>query len=380
MNRLSLARANLGRNKRRTVLTILSVAVALFLFGALRSVLTTLSAAEEVASETRLITRNAISIVFPLPQSYFERLRAMEGVREASWANWFGGIYIDEKNFFGQFAVDGERYLHLYPEMKIPADQREAFLAERAACVVGEQLIQRFGWSLGQDVTLRGTIYPGEWTFTIRAVYSTDNPSFGEENMLFHYDYLYEALPEQVSPNWYVLGLADPDDGARVSAAVDDMFRNSSASTRTETERAFQAGFITMYGNIQFLLSVIGMAVFFAVLLVAGNTMMMSARERTNEVGVLKTLGFTDRWVFALVMGESLFIALLGGGIGLLLTKGLVTAIGPRGGGFLPGFALAQSTVVLGIGMSVLLGTLSGLLPAWGASRLPVIQALRRLE
>lgn len=380
MNAFRLVRANLGRNKRRTVLTILSVAVALFLFGALRSVLTTLDAAESAASEARLVTRNAISIVFPLPQSYFERLRAVEGVSAISWANWFGGVYIDERNFFAQFAIDSERYLALYPEMKIPPGQREAYMAERTACIVGETLAKRFGWTLGQNVTIRGTIYPGEWTFTIRAIYSTDDPAFGSENMFFHYDYLYEGTQGQTTPNWYVLALANPDDGPRICAQVDEMFRNSSAATRTETERAFQAGFITMYGNIQFLLSVIGMAVFFAILLVAANTMMMAVRERTSEVGVLKTLGFSDRWVFGLVLGESLFIAVLGGGIGLLLAKGMVTAVGPRGFGVLPGFALAGSTVALGFAITVVLGIVSGFLPAWNASRLPVVQALRRVE
>lgn len=380
MTAFSLVRANLGRNKRRTVLTVLSVAVALFLFGALRSVITTLDAAEDAASEARLVTRNAISIVFPLPQSYFERLRALEGVTAVSWANWFGATYpADEREFFAQFAIDDERYLAMYPEMEIPEDQRKAYLAERTAALVGDDLARRFGWTLGQNITLRGTIYPGDWTFTLRAIYTSDNPAFGEESMMFHYDYLYEGSQGRTTPNWYVLQLADPADAGRVSAAVDDMFRNSPAATRTETERAFQAGFITMYGNIEFLLSVIGMAVFFAILLVAANTMMMAVRERTGEVGVLKTLGFSDRWLFGLVMGESLFIALLGGGLGLLLARGLVAGIGPRGGGVLPGFALAGSTVFLGLGIALLLGIVSGLLPAWSASRLPVVQALRRV-
>jgi putative ABC transport system permease protein len=369
---------NLLRNKRRTVLTVLSVAVALFLFATLRSVVTALDAVSEVGSEARLITRSATGITFPLPQSYYERLRAQEGVRSVSWANWFGGIYIDQRNFFAQFAIDEETYLAMYPEMVIPEDQRRAFLSERTAALVGSGLMERFGWSLGQNVTLQGTIFPGDWDFTIRAVYVPDDPSFGDQLFFFHYDYLYEGVNGQIIPGWYVVQLDDPTAAPAVIDRIDSMFENSSNPTETETEKAFNAGFVTMWGNIGFLVRAIGTAVFFAILLVAANTMMMAGRERISENAVLKTLGFQDGLLFRLVLVESVFITLLGGTLGVFGSKLL---FGPNNSvnAIIPGFQVEWSTVILGLTMAAALGVISGIVPAWQAMRLSVIEALRRV-
>lgn len=374
-----LVRANLFRRKRRTLLTALSVAAALFLLATLRSVLTTLEEAAKVGSEKRMITRNAISIVFFLPQSYYERLRAVPGVKSVSWANWFGGIYRDPRDFFAQFAIKAESYFPMVPEILVPEDQGKAFLAERTGAVVGRRLMERFGWKLGENVTLRGTIYPGDWAFTIRAVYTSTSPGFQEDAMFFHYEALSERFREFVQPNWYVLELEHPSLAASVARTIDDMFRNSPAATRTETERAFQTSFVTMYGNVGFLLSAIGMAVFFAILLVAANTMMTSARERTHEVAVLKTLGFGDGLLFGLVVAEALVIALSGALLGIAGAKLLFELTEFQGAGFLPGFAIRWDTVALGLLAALLLGVVSSAVPAWQAARLPVAQTLRRV-
>ena len=381
MKFLPLIWANLTRHKRRTVLTTLSVALALFLFASLRSVVTTLRATGEVGSESRMIVQSAKAIVFFLPQSYRERLLAVPGVQAVSWADWFGGVYQDPKNFFAQFAVDPETYLDVYAgDYELPADQRAAFIRERTACLVGKSLLDKFGWHLGQNVTLRGTIFEGDWSLTIRGVYRSLDPVFSEDAMLLHYDMLYERFPTWVRPGWYVLKLKDPTVAPQVAALVDSEFKNSSDPTKTGTERAFNAGFVTMWGNVSFLMNSIGMAVVFAILLVAANSMMLSARERTNEVGVLKTVGFGDRLLFGLVMAEAGSIALAGAVLGLGGATLLWPAIHISAMGFLPGFAVTPGTDALGAGIALLLALASGIVPALSAARLDAVQALRHVE
>jgi putative ABC transport system permease protein len=378
MKFVRLVWVNLMRNKRRSILTALSVAVALFLFGTLRSVETALQAAGDVGSEARLITRSAIGITFPLPEAYAQRLRALEGVRSVSWANWFGGVYVDTKNFFAQFAVDAETYFPMYPEMAIPDDQLTAFMGERTAAIAGSGLMERFGWRLGQTVTLQGTIFPGDWDLVIRGVYTPDDPSFGDESFFFHYDYLLERTNRQITPGWFALQLDDPNAAAEVSTRIDQVFENSTAPTKTETERAFNTGFITMWGNVSFLVRAVGTAVFFAILFVAANTMMMAARERVNEVAVLKTLGFGDGLLAALVLVEAGVITLVGGVLGIAGAKLMFGPSNPVNT-FVPGFAVEWKTVLLGLAIALTLGLVSGLVPAWQAGRLSVVEALRRV-
>jgi putative ABC transport system permease protein len=369
---------NLGRNKRRTVLTVLSVALAFFLFASLRSVLTTLAKASELGSESRLVVTNATGITFPMRQSQVPRLQAVEGIKSVSWSNWFGGIYDKPENFFAQFAIDAETLLPMYPEIQMPADQRAAFLAERTAAIVGKGLMEKFGWKLGQTVILKGTFVPGDWPFQIRAVYTASDPSFGDQNFYFHYTYLYEKSGRRVEPGWFVLQLSDPSRAPAISARVDTMFKNSQTPTKTQTEKAFSAGFVTMWGNVAFLMRAIGTAVFFAILFVAANTMMMAARERVGEIGVLKTLGFQDGTVFGIVIAEATIITLLGGAIGLLGARVLFGSTHALDG-FLPGFAVQGSTLAIGFGIAAALGLISGAVPAWQAARLSVVQALRRV-
>ncbi len=369
---------NLLRNKLRTVLTVLSVGVALFLFSTLRSVITALDSATEVGSEARLMTLSATGITFLLPQAHYNRLNAMEGVRSVSWANWFGAIYIDQSNFFAQFAVDAESYFPMYPELRVPEDQMEAFMAERTAAIVGNGLLRRFGWKLGQQVVLQGTFLPGDFEFTIRGVYTPDDPSIGEEIFYLHYDYMYEAAPGQLSPGWFILQLDDPTQAATISQRIDAMFENSSYPTKTQTEKAMNADFINMWGNVGRLVRTIGLAVFFAILLVTANTMMMSARERINEHGVLKALGFQSGHLFGIVLGESVVITVIGGVIGIAAASYLFRP-GNVMTSFLPGFEVRTETMWFGLMIAVVLGIVSGLVPAWQAARLSVVLALRRV-
>jgi putative ABC transport system permease protein len=398
MNLFSLVLVNLGRNTRRTILTMLSVVIALFLFCSLRGILDTLAESIRVGSESRLVTRSAISIIFPLPVSYRDRIAAVEGVKLVSYANWFGGRDpVDPGNFYAQFAVDAPTYFPLYTnDVEIVASDPPqvetalppgvdpglaSFIAERNACVVGKTLFDRMKWKLGQTVSLSGTIFPGDWPFVIRAVYRAKDPQFGEEILLFHWDYLNErGMAGQGQAGWYVFQLADQADAGRIIRTVDGMFENSAAATRTETERAFQAGFVSMYGNVPFLIGVIGFAVVFAILLVAANTMMMATRERTAEFGVLKTLGFDDGVIFRLVLIEGAIITLGGGILGALGAKFLIEGTQFNAGGFLPPMTVNWSTVVIGIGIALLMGATSGIIPAWRAARLRIVDALRRVD
>jgi putative ABC transport system permease protein len=379
MKFLPLVLANLGRHKRRTVLTIASVALALFLFASLQTVVTTIAATANFGSARRLVSTNATGIVFTLPIAYANRLQAVPGVQSVTWANWFGGRYGDGKNFFATFAIDPKSYLEIYPEMVMPPEQKEAFLHERTAALVGRHLMQTFGWKVGQNVTLQGTIFPGDWTFTIRGVYVPTDPQIGEDVLMFHHEYLEERLGRPGIAGWYILKINHIEDAAPIAKTVDDMFRNSSYATKTGTEQAFNASFATMWGNVSLLMGTIGMAVVFAILLVTANAMMMGARERTREVAVLKTIGFGDRTLFGIVMLEAAVIGATGAVIGLGGAKLLYRSTHFNGGGFLPGFDVTTKTLLVGSVVALVLMIASGLVPAVRAARLPVVSALRQV-
>jgi putative ABC transport system permease protein len=380
MRFLPLVLANLGRHKRRTALTIASVALALFLFASLQTVVTTIAAAAKFGSARRLVTMNATGFVLPLPIAYANRLQAVRGIEQVTWANWFGGKYGDGKRFFAAFAVDPKSYLDMYPEIVVPEDQKQDFLRERSAALVGIRLRDVFGWRLGQNITLQGNIYPGDWTFTIRGFYNVTDPVINDDMMMFHHDYLEERIGRPGQAGWYIMKIADPSHAAQIAKVIDDQFRNSSAATKTATEQQFNASFATMWGNISLLMGTIGLAVVFAILLVTANAMMMSARERTREVAVLKTVGFTDRTLFGLVMIEAGLITVTGAVIGLGGAKLLYRATNFNAGGFLPGFDVAPRTLAIGATVALLLMLASGIVPALRAARLPVIQALRQVE
>jgi len=380
MTHLTLVRRNLSRHLRRTVLTVASVALALFLFASLRTVVTTLAMSAQFGSARRLVVTNATGIVFPLPLAYSNRLRAVPGVEAVSWANWFGGRYGDGKRFFANFAVDPESYHAMYPEIVMPPDQKQAFLQDRTGALIGKRLVSEFGWKLGQNVTLQGTIFPGDWTFTVRAVYTPTDPAIGDDVLIFHHEYFDERIGRAGIAGWYIVEINDASQAPAIAKEIDDAFRNSSSPTKTGTEREFQASFATMWGNVSLLMGTIGLAVVFAILLVTANAMMMSARERTGEVAVLKTIGFSDRLLFGLVMLEAGVLALTGAFLGLGGAKLLYKATNFNAAGFLPGFNVTTATLVLGATVAVGLMLASGLVPALRAARLPIVQALRHVE
>ncbi|MCL4212971.1 MAG: FtsX-like permease family protein [Gemmatimonadales bacterium] len=378
MTTTGLVWANLRRNKKRTILTMLSVMVAFFLFGVLRSVITTLDAATEVGSEGRLISSSASGITFLLPEAHANRLAAVDGVSSVSWANWFGAYYRDPNDFFAQFAIKADTYIPMYPEIVITAGSMDDFMRERNAAIVGVGLLRKFGWQVGQKVTLTGTFAAGDWDFNIRAAYDPPDPAFGDELMFFHYEYFWEGTNRQVTPGWFVMTLEEPDRAAEVASTIDAMFKSSVAPTKTQTEKAFNAGFVTMWGNIGFLVSAIGTAVFFAILFVSANTMMMAVRERIGEIAVLKTVGFGDRLIFGLVLAESMLISVLGGALGLLLARGAFMGSNPLNA-FFPGFGVTGGTIALGLAMALALGVVSGAVPAFQSARLSVASALRQV-
>jgi putative ABC transport system permease protein len=370
---------NLFRRKTRTLLTVGSIAVALFLFGLLVTIETALNAGVDVAGADRLIVRNKTSLIMPLPLSYQERLRQIEHVTEATFATWFGGIYQDQKNFFPQFAIDTETYRELFPEFRIPDEQWRAFLADQEGAVVGRTTAERFGWKVGDRIPIQGTIWSGTWDFNIRAIYEGERAGDDESLFWFHWKYLEERRPfGKGTVGWYTVKLDDPDHAVEVGRAIDERFANSAWETSTETEKAFAAGFAKQIGNIRLLILSIGAVVLFTLLLVTGNTMAMAVRERVPELGVLKTLGFGDTTVLALVLAESLMIALVGGALGLGLAK-LFTLGGDPTGGMLPVFYLAPGKMALGAALALFVGLAAGAIPALTAMNLRIVDALRRV-
>ena len=370
---------NLFRKKTRTILTIGSIAVALFLFGLLVTIERSLNAGVDVAGVDRLIVRNKISLIMPLPLAYQERLRQIDHVSEATYASWFGAIYQEPKNFFPQFAIDTETYRMVFPEFEISEEGWQAFLADQAGAVVGRVTAERFGWEVGDRIPLQGTFLSGTWEFNLRAIYEGSRPGDDESQFWFHAKFLDESRNwGKGTVGWYTVKIDDPDHAVAVSKAVDERFGNSAYETSTETEQAFAAGFAKQIGNIRMLILSIGAVVLFTLLLVTGNTMAMAVRERVPELGVLKTLGFGDRTVLFLVLAESLVVATFGGALGVFLAK-LFTLGGDPTGGFLPVFYLSSGEMIFGIAIAIFVGLVAGSIPALTAMNLRIVDALRRV-
>ena len=370
---------NLKRKKTRTILTVGSIAVALFLFGLLVTIETGLNAGVDVAGADRLVVRNRISLIQPLPLSYQQRLRQISHVSEATHATWFGGIYQEEKNFFPQFSIDTETYRDVFSEFVIPDDQWQSFLADREGAVVGKYTAEKYGWQLGDRVPIRGTIFQGSWEFNIRAIYQGETAEADETQFWFHYDHLDEGRRwGKGLVGWYTVKIDDPDNAVEVAAAIDERFANSAWETSTETEKAFAAGFAKQIGNIRLIVLSIGAVVLFTLLLVTGSAMATAVRERIPELGVLKTLGFGDGTVLGLVLAESVLIALVGGGLGIGMAK-LYTLRGDPTGGMLPIFYLGFGEMALGLALALMVGLVAGAIPASTAMRLRIVDALRRV-
>jgi len=383
MKLLGLIVKSARRSKRRTALTVMSVAVAVFLFASLRAILDGFNAAAAASSSTRIITIRSTSLIFAMPSSHTQTIRSIPGVRDITWANWFGGIYKDPNNFFAQFAIDAESYLRLYPEIELSASEREAFFADRTGAIVGDGLAQRFGFKVGDRIVLQvgiPTYGSQDFTFTIRGIYRAGAAAVDNQSMFFHWKYADERSIEAGQIGWFVVEIANPDAAAQVSAAIDQKFSNTPYETKTDTEQQFASSFVSMFGNLNVLLGSIGLAIVLTTLFVAGNTMAMSVRERTTEIAVMRTLGFPARAIFLFIAGEGLLISIVGG----LLGAGLAWAIvdGQNfgvSGGFVPPFGVTGRNVLIGVALSALIGVLAGAVPATMASRLKIVDALRRV-
>jgi putative ABC transport system permease protein len=379
MRFLPLLLGNLRRRKIRTVLTIGSFAVALFLFGILFALRAGFRQGVDVAGADRLIVMGT-SLMNMLPLPYLQRLERIPGVEHVAHATWFGGIYQDPKNFFVQFAIDPELWRKVYPEYVIDEGEWARFAADRQGVVLGAKLAERFGWEVGDRIPLMPPSYLGDtmWDFNVRGIYHGDQPGADEGQFWMQYDYIQENGPDYFRGivGFYMVKLADPDDAARVAEAIDTEFANSSNETRTQSESAFAAGWMAQMGNIEFLVLAIGSVVFFTLLLITGNTMAIAVRERTNELAVLKAVGYSDRFVLGLVLVESALIAVVGGAVGLLLAGGVVEQDITQG--LIPLY-VPDGTLVGGLAVAVATGLLAGLLPAVSAMRLNVVDALRRV-
>lgn len=381
---LKLIFRNAFRHRLRTALTVLGMAVAILSFGLLSTVIAAWYQGVEASAPDRLITRNAISLIFRMPMAYLPKIRAVPHVKDVSYAQWFAGIYIDEKNFFPQFAVEPRSYFRLYPEFVVPEKQMEEFLRQRGSAIAGRKLAEKYGWRLGDTITLRGTIYPGQWEFVLRGIYHGARRNVDESQFFFHWDYLNERNKE-LNPRRadevgvFLVQVDDPKRAAGVAQAIDATFANSLAETLTETEKAFQLGFISMTEAIVQAIRLVSIVVIVIILIVLANTMAMSARERTGEYAVLKTLGFNGGYLFALIAGESVLIAAAGGALGIALTFPAAALFGRALEQYFPVFTVSGQTVTAAGAAAIVVGALASVQPALLAMRVRIAEGLGRV-
>jgi len=398
---------HLRRNWFRTTLTVLAMALCIFLFCTLQSVLAAINGQLDATSAKRLVTRNSVSIVFDMPQAYEARIQSVPGVHRVAMTNWFGGSLpakkegkaeedssstTDWSNFFPNLAVELEPYFAMYPEYQVPPDQWRALVADQRGCAIGRKLADKFGWKIGDTFYLESFIpvhrkADGPFEFVVRAIFDTDpvkHPGTDTNLMLFSRKYLYEATGRTLQAGTYTVEIDDPDQAGTVSAAIDALFENSDAQTRTETEKAFAASFVAMAGNLALLLNGIGLAVTFTILLVVANTMSIAVRERRKEIGVLKTLGFTSGQVMGLVVAESVLIALIGGALGVLGSQGILWLLthAPGMKSLVATIGLTELSIpplvaALGFANAVFLGFVAGFVPAFSAYRARITDMLR---
>ncbi len=375
---------NAFRHRLRTSLTILGITIAILSFGMLRTVISAWYAGVDASSASRLVTRNAISLIFSLPISYKDRFRQIDGVQAISSGNWFGGIYIDEKNFFPNFAVEMENYLKLYPEFVLSPEQVAAASRDRKGCVVGRKLAERFGWKIGDSIILKGTIFPGDWEFVLRGIYRGRDKTVDETQMFFNWEYLNETMLKTVprranQVGFYMVGVTNPNRAAEVALAIDRTFKNSLAETLTETEKAFQLGFISMTEAIVIAIQLVSFVVIIIIMAVVANTMAMTARERIGEYAVFKTLGFRGYHIAGLIFGESLVITMTGCVLGIVLTYPAAKAFGSTLSNYFPIFNVATSTIYLDVAAALLVGIVAAVFPTWRAVTIRIADGLRRI-
>lgn len=380
---LPLLWASLQRKRLRTWLTLASIIVAFLLFGVLQTMRAALTGGANLAGVDRLMTIHKVTLIQPLPSSYLNRVRSIDGVRVATSLNWFGGVYQDDRNQIPVMTVDPEAFFQVYPEYQLPPEQLANFKADRTAAIVGEMVAQRFGWKVGDTIPMRSNIYTNKsggnvWDMKVAGIYKTTNNT-DNQSVYFHYDYLNEARTfGRDDIGWIVTRLKNPDDSAEIARKIDALFANSSTETKTSTEKAFIQGFANQMGNIGAIVTAVASAVFFTLLLVIANTISQSVRERTNELAVMKTLGFSSFSVTALVLAESLLLTLLGAATGLglaaLTAQGLAKALAQ----FFPALGMPPATLALGAAIAVILGVIAGALPSAQAWQLKIVDALRK--
>jgi putative ABC transport system permease protein len=381
---LKLIARNAMRHKLRTILTVLGLMVATISFGFLQTVVNAWYAGAEGAAATTLVTRNATSLIFPLPLSYEARIRAVNGVTGVAHANWFGGIYQDPKNFFAQFAISADSYLDIYRDYLIPAADRAAFLRDRKGAVVGRKLADQYGFKVGDIIPIKGTIYPGTWEFVVRAIYDGAKSTTNTATMFFHWDYINESIKRQAprranQVGVYVIEIRQPEDAALISSAIDAQFRNSLAETLTETEKAFQLGFVSMSEAIVVAIRVVSFVVIVIIMAVMANTMAMSARERLSEYATLKVLGFGPGFLAMLIFGESMLLAMVGCLLGVALLFPLAAGFAKLMGTMFPVFEVAPLTVLEQILAALAVGAVAAIAPTLRAARVNIVEGLRSI-
>jgi len=383
MKILKLIFANALRHKLRTFLTIVGIMIAVIAFGLLRTVVTVWDSSVDATAANRLITRQAVSFIFPLPYAYKEKIKNVDGVKEVSFANWFGGIYKDKNNFFARLAVDAETVFDVMPEFLISDQELANFKKERNSCVIGSEIAKQYKIKVGDQMVLDGDIFPGRWEFTVRGIYKPRDKNTDATQMLFHWTYIDERMKTE-SPvragevGWYIVQIKDPGKSAEISEKIDGLFKNSSAETKTETEIAFTQGFVSASGAIITAMNFMSFVIIGIIMLVLANTMIMAARERTREYAVLKTLGFSAFHIVGLILGESLVIALLGGLLGVAFTYPIVAGFEeaiPKG--FFPFFFIEPITTILALSAAILIGILASIFPIQRALKTKIVDGFR---
>lgn len=381
-----LIRKNLFKHKIRAILTIASLAVAIFLLCVLRSLVVALDAGVRSAEANRLIVQSSVSLFVYLPDSYFEKLQQIEGVDSVCRWNWFGGYYQTQKNFFAQFATNMGSFLDMYPEIEIVEGSREDLMKERQACIVGQDTARKYELQVGDAFPIIGALFPRAdglpYDFKVAAIYRSKKQTVDNNTMFFHYEFLEKALEsgQATGPSGigiFVVKVKPGVDPINVMSAADALFENGPQRVQATTEAQFQQQFVSMVGNVPFFVASIGSGVMMAILLAALNTMLMAAREQTRDVGVLKALGFTDGSVFGIMLAQALFLCGLGGGLGILVAKLSEPALARMLGTFFPGYLVPNETLLLGAAMTLVIGLFAGIAPAWRAQKLKVIDALR---
>lgn len=382
MKVLKLIFKNALRHKLRSILTISGIAIAIIAFGLLRTVVTIWDSSVDAASANRLITRQAISFIYPLPNAHKDKILSVPGVTNISGANWFGGVYKNKDNFFARMAVD-DNYFELFPEFIISKNELDDYKKNRNSCIIGSQIANQYKIKVGDQMVLEGDIYPGRWEFEVKGIYKPRDKNTDATQMLFHSTYLNERMlvesPTRANETgWYIIKVDDPKNSANISAKIDAQFKNSIAETKTETEKAFTQGFVSASGAIISAMNIMSFAIIGIIMLVLANTMIMAARERTREYAVLKTLGFSAKHLVGLILGESLLISFIGGGIGLFLTFPLVAGFEqamPKG--FFPFFYIEPITIIFAVIATLLVGIVSAIFPIQKSLSTKIVDGFR---